>query len=97
MREIRIALSRSGMCTVWRSNTGVDCFRGVRYGLGKGGADLVGFRHRDGRFLGIEVKTSKGRLSPAQRAWLAHVTAHRGIAAVVRSVEEALMIVSEAD
>lgn len=48
---------------------------------------LVG---RDQRTFVLEVKTAKGKLSPAQERWHA---AWRGQVAVVRTVEEALAAV----
>ena len=82
-----------GVC-VWRNNTGVDLARGVRYGLGVGGADLVGLRC--GRFFGLEVKRPAagvrraGRLDREQRFWAEAVRAAGGFVAVVHSAEEAL-------
>lgn len=93
MRQIRDAVSRSGLVTLWRNNCGVDIKNGVRYGLGLGSADLVGFRHSDGKFVAIEIKTDAGRVSPQQRAWLEFVRGHGCLAGVARTIDEALRII----
>lgn len=87
-RNIRIAVNRRGLARVVRNNTGVDVAAGIRYGLGLGGADLVGML-RSGRAIALEVKTAKGRTRPEQQAWLAAFRAWGGFAAIVRSVDEA--------
>ena len=96
MRQIRDALSRTGRCTLWRNICGVDVTRGVRYGLGVGSADLVGFIHGAARALFIEVKTSTGRISPEQHAWIEFVRSKGAAAYVVRSVPEALAALEDA-
>lgn len=88
---------------LFRNNSGVafhaDGSR-VVYGVASpGGADLIGWTTvtvtpaHVGRplavFTAAEVKTPAGRLSPAQRTFLAAVEAAGGIAAVVRSEEDA--------
>lgn len=60
--------------------------RPVRFGLCDGSADLVGW-HR-GRFLAVEVKSSAGRVSEAQRNFLARVNQAGGIGGVCRSVAD---------
>lgn len=96
MRQIWADLSRTGRVTLWRNNTGVDVDRGVRYGVGAGGADLVGFVRGSGRFFALEVKTPTGRVSGDQRLWIGHVNDHGGYAAVVRSVEDARLALEDA-
>lgn len=76
---------------LWRNSTGYDAENRVRYGLGVGGADLVGLC--SGRFIGIECKTPTGRVSPEQRMWIALVRANGGRAGVARSVDDARRIV----
>ncbi len=59
-----------------------------RVGIGNpGGADLIGLW--SGRFLGVEIKTPIGRLSPEQRTFGELVTKRGGIYVVLRSVDEA--------
>jgi hypothetical protein len=77
MHAVRATLARSGPC--WRNNTGVDLARGVRYGLGTGGADLIAVvpvlivpehvGRTIGRFAGFEIKSPTGRMTPEQRSW----------------------------
>ena len=69
--------------------------RGVRYGLAKGSADIIGIGP-GGRFISIEVKTGKLRPTKQQRAWQEMVARMGGVAGVVWSVEEALALVGEA-
>jgi hypothetical protein len=88
--EIRLALSEK--YDLMRNNVGkimVDG-RALKYGLCVGSADLIGLRRRDGRFVAIEVKTSVGKLSPEQRAFIARINASGGIAICARSAKDAL-------
>ena len=94
---ILLALSRAGH-RAWRNNVGVARYaRGhvVRYGLAPGSSDLIGITS-DGRFLALEVKTARGRLTSAQAAFLEMVHAQGGVAACVRSPEEALEAIARA-
>lgn len=65
-------------------------------GLGLGSADLVGVQRVGGvgRFVGIEVKTSKGRTSDDQDRWLGAVSNYGGVTGVARSVDEAMGLVN---
>jgi hypothetical protein len=98
MKAIRAALAALPGVTVWRNSVGFDPNARVRYGLGVGSADLVGFVQVDGRavFLGVECKTDTGRLSKEQRIWLDLVKRHGGIAGVARTPEEAVALIEEA-
>lgn len=49
----------------------------------------------DGRYYGMEVKTQKGRLSPAQKALHRRLEENNCKVAVVRSVEEAMDAVND--
>jgi hypothetical protein len=93
MREIRFAVNKTGKATLFRNNVGVDLDKRVSYGLGKGSADLIGFRHGDGVMIGIEVKTPAGRLSKEQKLWLDFCKKHGAIVGVARSVQEAMAII----
>lgn len=53
----------------------------------RGTADIVGVLY--GRFIGIEVKTMKGKLSPLQESWLRKKERCGGICFVARSVQDA--------
>lgn len=61
----------------------------------KGVSDIIGIYK--GRFLSIEVKSQKGRLSEDQKQWLRDVEAHGGISIVARSVEDVEQALSEYD
>lgn len=105
-QNIRLALGRLPGFRVFRNNTGSlpdpRTGRPIQFGLTKGSADLIGWRtititpDMVGRqvavFTSIEVKTTTGRLTPQQRNWLDVVLQSGGIAAVARSVAEALQI-----
>ncbi len=94
--EIMLALSKAG-CLVWRNNTGAlqdKTGRLVRYGLCKGASDIIGVCP-DGRFLAVEVKTTKGRLTEDQERFIAAVRRSGGRAGVARCVDDALDIVRE--
>ncbi len=83
---------------IWRNESGVAEHRGryVRYGLQKGSADLIGVLAPEGRFLALEVKTPKGRISKEQELFLALVRKQGGFACVVRSVDEAVAAIGRA-
>ncbi len=68
----------------------------IKSGLAIGSADLIGIVAPHGRFLSIEVKGPKGRLSPPQKQWIATVQAFGGVAGVAHSLSEALVLVEEA-
>lgn len=90
---IRDALLATGRVLLWRNNTGKlqdRKGRWVTFGIGFGGADLVGIYKPTGRFIAFEIKTESGRLSPEQRAWHAAVRAANGAVFVARSVDEAI-------
>lgn len=61
--------------------------RFIRYGF-PGLSDIIG-QLRDGRFLAIEIKVKRDKLSPEQAAFLDQVNAAGGIAFVARSIEDA--------
>lgn len=100
--SIRLAVSAHGGAIALRNHTGTfRTFDGkwVNAGLGTGTSDLIGLvehivRPEDvgrkvGVFVAMEVKTEKGALRPEQRNFLLRVTELGGLAAVVRSVEDA--------
>lgn len=103
-RSIMLAVSQTG-ARVLRNNVGVawqgkavrlangDVLikqaQAVKYGLCVGSADFIGWT-RDGRFLAIEVKAARGRLTPEQAQFLNAVRQAGGIAVEARSVEQAV-------
>lgn len=92
---IMLELSKAG-CIIWRNNIGSYTTADgafIRYGVGGvGGSDLIGVHKPTGRFLAIEVKTSKGRPSAAQLNFIQQVIASGGIAGIARSPEDALKL-----
>lgn len=91
------ALSRSGKGLFWRNNVGkLQDARGrwVTYGIGIGSPDIVGMLYPAGRFVGLEIKTSTGQVSPEQAAWHNAAFNAGALVRVVRSVQEALDAVS---
>lgn len=93
-KRIMVALSEAG-CIVWRNNTGVlKDARGipVKFGLCPGSSDLIGI-DPEGRFLAVEVKQPKGKVTAKQQQFIEAVRAAGGVAGVARSVEDALEII----
>lgn len=81
-------------CLVFRNNSGIiflprdneNSKRAIRIGM-QGASDIVGC-FPDGRFLAVECKSRKGRITNCQKEFLDAVRARGGIALVVRSVDE---------
>lgn len=76
--------------TVFRNNVGVlKDYRGVpiKFGLCVGSSDLIGWT-KDGKFLAVEVKTTKGRVSKAQENFINAVNKSGGIGFVARRKED---------
>jgi len=65
----------------------------VKFGLAVGSADIIGIAPC-GRFLAIEIKTSKGRATKEQLRFIEAVNNAGGIAGVCRSVDEAIELIS---
>lgn len=121
LRAVRAAVAAQPGVLVWRNNSGADTVvpaarpqdrRFVRYGLGKGSADLVGIVAMRvcngetldgeitfstvGRVFALEVKSSTGRASLDQRRWGDAVRKVGGFYAIVRSVDDALSALKRA-
>lgn len=69
--------------------------RGYVHLAPKGWPDISGYLP-DGRFLGLEVKMPKGKLSREQEAWRERAAKHGCVVGVVRSVAEAIEAVRKA-
>lgn len=92
-------------CVAFRNNSGVvfvdngdGSKRAVRMGI-PGVSDIIGFTP-DGRFLAIECKTEKGKLSKSQVEFLRKVELAGGVALVVRDVNglvDRLQIITQGD
>ena len=107
-QRIRLALGTQHDLRLFRNQVGQlpdpRTGRPVQFGLARGSADLIGWRtvtitpdmvgQRVAVFTSIEVKTTTGRLTPAQHNWLGVVRGAGGIAGVARSVPDALRIVT---
>ncbi len=101
--QIRIALGKLDHVVVWNNESGgtpsIDGLRFIRYGVGKGGSDLLGIVKLSsgvGRFFALEVKTGKARASKEQEMFIALVRRYGGYASIVRSVQDALTAIEEA-
>lgn len=68
----------------------------VLFGLWVGASDVLGIVKPRGRWLALEVKTGKGRLSKEQGKFLAMINAMGGVGREVRSVEAAEAALVEA-
>ena len=77
----------------WRNNSG----RKGRVSFGdKGSPDIMGVVS-GGRLFGLEVKSPVGKVSEYQLAWAEKLRAKGGYYAVVRSVDEAVIAVANAE
>lgn len=97
--EIRLALAATGKCVLHRLNSGVAMAQGghyVRFGLGDGAPDLVGWIIGSGRLFALEVKTPTGRVRTNQKAWIDWANKTGAFACVVRSVDDALKALQSA-
>ena len=95
-RLIMLALSEAG-CLIFRNNVGVlknAAGIPIRFGLAVGSSDLIGIAP-GGRFLAVEIKTSKGRATPEQLRFIEAVRARGGIAGIARSPAEALALLAQ--
>lgn len=107
-QQIRLALGSRSDLRLFRNQVGSlpdpRTGRLVTFGLARGSADLIGWRtitigpehvgQRIAVFTSIEVKTSTGRLTPAQHNWLGVVRGAGGIAGVARSATDAEAVLS---
>lgn len=82
----------------WRANTGaMKTASGgfIRFGE-KGQPDILGVIAPSGRLVALEVKTEKGKTSPAQDAWLSEARALGAVVGVVRGIDEAFALAEDA-
>lgn len=88
---VRLVYGQAEGFVVWRNNSGVAerDDRWIRYGVGEGGADLLGIAP-GGLFLAVEVKKPKNsRATEQQLLFLELVYARGGVACICRSQEQA--------
>jgi hypothetical protein len=103
-QHIRLALGKLRHVRMFRNNCGKlpdpRTGRWIEFGVGNpGGGDLLGWRtvtvtpemvgQQVAQFVSLEVKTPTGRVRPEQERWRQVVEQAGGVAAVVRSVEDA--------
>jgi hypothetical protein len=90
--KIRVALNQRGDCWIGANEQGYDEKNRVRFGVGKGGADLLGLVNCEsiGRYIELEVKTGNATLQPNQIERQNLVRMYGGYSRVVRSVEDAV-------
>ena len=103
-QHIRLALGKLRHVRMCRNNCGrlpdPRTGRWIEFGVGNpGGGDLLGWRtvtvtpemvgQQVAQFVSLEVKTATGRVRPEQERWRQVVQQAGGVAAVVRSVEDA--------
>jgi len=106
-QDIRLSLGKCPAVRMFRNNVGAikaPDGRVIRYGLCNGSADLIGWQtvtitpemigQRFARFLSVEVKAPKGRLTHEQETWRAAVLRAGGIAIVARSVDDVQFLVA---
>lgn len=73
---------------IWRANCGAATFQGQRVSFGvPGQADLSGILN-DGRRVEIEVKSTVGRQSAAQKSYQAMIERFGGVYILARSVDD---------
>lgn len=102
LRAIQLDLGSRADIRLFRNNVGVLQDKNgqyVQYGLCPGSADLIGWKsveitpqmigERVAVFTAIEVKSLTGKLSTAQRNFLAAVGLAGGIGEVASSIEDA--------
>lgn len=97
------AVSDAGIARLFRNPSGRATHKKngktwvVPYGVGPrggGGHDLIGWR-MDGRFLSFDAKVGRDFMSDDQLKWQRWVIAGGGIAGEVRSVQDALDMITE--
>tara|TARA_R110002051_G_scaffold178040_1_gene247849 strand:+ start:7308 stop:7646 length:339 start_codon:yes stop_codon:yes gene_type:complete len=92
-RQILVWLEyqRKDVPMFWRNNTGAIRLdkRFIRFGA-VGSSDILGVMS-DGRFLAIEVKSAKGKLTKHQKVFLDGIRDAGGVAFVARSIEDVAM------
>ncbi len=99
----RVMVKISSVSRVFRNNVGLfttDTGDKIRTGLCKGSSDLIGWTTievtpemvgaRVGLFVGIEIKSVRGRPSAEQTNFINQVNGAGGVAFIVRSPDEAL-------
>ena len=92
MRRLMLALGRRRDLRIWRQNVGRIQIRDDKGRLQRvfmagpppGAADLSGIAIPDGWRLEIEVKSARGRQSPAQKRWAEFIEQSGGVYVLVQ-------------
>jgi len=88
---VRLALGARTDCVLFRNSTGLaDTPSGskVRYGLCKGGSDLIGTVRPSGRMICIELKSPGGKLSEDQKKFINLINLAGGYARTLQAQEK---------
>jgi hypothetical protein len=74
----------------WRQNNVAVCDKGqFRRFVGlRGVSDVIGFHATKGRFLAVEIKVGRDRLSPEQEQFLNAVNRAGGVGIIVRHADD---------
>jgi hypothetical protein len=74
----------------WRQNNVAVCDKGqFRRFVGlRGVSDVIGFHATKGRFLAVEIKVGRDRLSPEQEQFLNAVNRAGGVGLIVRHADD---------
>lgn len=77
-------------CYVWRNNTGAykpeGTNRYIRYGL-SGSSDIIGLT-QSGRFIGVECKWGKNKLTENQEKFRDRIVGNNGIYVTAYSIDD---------
>jgi hypothetical protein len=82
---------------VWRMNVGAARDRGgrkIHFGV-PGQADVSGLMAPSGRRLEVELKSTDGRQTPAQKQWQRWIEAGGGLYVLAKTLDQALVPVCE--
>ena len=89
-RAIRLALRDVPGLVLYNNPVGVARYDGgaqVRYGLTPGASDLIGWLN--GRFVALETKSARGKISADQHSFVALARLHGGLAGFAYTVADA--------
>jgi hypothetical protein len=71
---------------VWRNNN--LAVKGRAF-IGRVGVpDIIGFNKKDGRFIAVEIKVGRDKLSPEQKLFLEYVNKAGGVGIECRCIED---------
>lgn len=90
LKDVMLEASKLGL-VVFRNNTGVlmdKTGRPVKFGLCKGGADLIGFDRKEGFFVAIEVKSGNAKARPEQQIFLDVVSKSGGFSCLINDAKK---------